>query len=131
PVGGSTKSINVRIVAATNSNLEEAINHGEFREDLYYRLAVLPISIPPLRERADDIPVLAQHFIQKYSDSRDLRLSSSAIKTMQDYSWPGNVRELENLMQRLVILARNNEISKSDLPPHIQLCKKRVKRPSL
>lgn len=121
PVGGNSKIVNARIVAATNSNLEEAIQQGMFREDLYYRLAVLPLTIPPLRERVEDIPILANHFIRKYSDGRDLRLSSSAIRTMQNYSWPGNVRELENLMQRLVILARNNEISKSDLPPYIQL----------
>lgn len=121
PVGGATKKVNARIIAATNSDLEKAINNGRFREDLYYRLAVLPLSIPPLRERVDDIPVLAQHFIHKYSDGRELRLSISALKTIQNYSWPGNVRELENLMQRLVVLTRNNEISKSELPPHIQL----------
>jgi two-component system NtrC family response regulator len=121
PVGGSTKGVNVRIIAATNADLERDVSSGAFREDLYYRLAVLPLTIPPLRERVDDISVLAQHFIRKYSDGREMRLSEAALQVMQKYPWPGNVRELENLIQRLVILSRNDRISKSDLPLHIQL----------
>ncbi len=120
PVGGSVKTIHVRIIAATNCNLEELMEQGQFRSDLYYRLAVLPLTLPSLRERPEDIPLLAQHFLNRYAEGRNLKLSSETLEVMQNYSWPGNVRELENLMQRLAILARTELIHKEDLPMHVQ-----------
>lgn len=125
PVGGSAKAVNVRIIAATNCNLEELIEQGQFRSDLYYRLAVLPLILPPLRERPEDIALLAQHFLSRHAEGRNLQFSSDVIEVMQNYSWPGNVRELENLVQRLVILARRELIGKEDLPVHVQACKGR------
>ncbi len=125
PVGGSPKAINVRIIAATNCNLEELIEQGQFRSDLYYRIAVLPLTLPSLRERPEDIALLAQHFLNRYAEGRNLQLSLEAMAVMQNYSWPGNVRELENLMQRLSILARREMIDKEDLPIHVQACNRR------
>ena len=123
PVGGPAKAVNVRIIAATNSNLEELIEQGQFRSDLYYRLAVLPLTLPSLRERPEDIALLAQHFLNRYAEGRNLHLSSEVMEVMQNYSWPGNVRELENLIQRLAILARRESIDKADLPMHVQVCR--------
>ncbi|MBW2148954.1 MAG: sigma-54-dependent Fis family transcriptional regulator [Deltaproteobacteria bacterium] len=118
---GGTKSIRVdiRIIAATHRNLEEEIQKGNFREDLYYRLNVIPIIIPPLRERKSDIPLLIQHFLQRFNgaSSRKIKgISNEALKILVEYHWPGNVRELENLIERFVILADESEISKKDLP---------------
>lgn len=127
PVGGFAKAVNARIITATNRNLEELIERGRFRSDLYYRLAVLPLTLPPLRERPEDILLLAQHFLNRYTVNRDLQLSSAVIEVLQSYPWPGNVRELENLMQRLAILAREEMIDKEDLPMHIQICNKNHK----
>ncbi len=124
PVGGSTKSVNVRIIAATNCNLEKLIEQGRFRSDLYYRLAVLPLTLPALRERPEDVVLLTQHFLSMYAESRNLHFSSEALEVIQNYPWPGNVRELENLVQRLAILARRELIDKEDLPMHIQCCDK-------
>ncbi|MFW1678130.1 sigma 54-interacting transcriptional regulator [Pontibacter sp. JAM-7] len=116
-----TRKIDVRIIAATNESLEEAIKEGRFRADLYYRLNVYPIQIPPLRQRQEDIPVLIDHFLEKYQayyKKRVSGLSDMAQKAMREYSWPGNVRELENLIERGLILTDNGEsISAQSLFP--------------
>ncbi len=118
---GGTSSIktNARIVAATNANLEEKIAEGKFREDLYYRLNVIPINLPSLRERKEDIPILAKYFFEKYRkehNSAVKEITDSAMNILMNYGWPGNVRELENIMERLVILCRGKKLMTSDLP---------------
>lgn len=113
------KAIDIRILAATHRDLKKAILDGNFREDLYYRLAVLPIILLPLRQRIDDIPLLAQHFLQKYSainSSRILGFSESAIKKLMSMDWPGNIRELENLVERIVVLTPHPIIQEEDIP---------------
>jgi len=115
PVGGTTEQVDVRVIAATNRNLEEAMRNGTFREDLYYRLAVVPIEIPPLRERKEDIPALAHHFLKKLNVPADVTLTSDAIELMKTYHWPGNIRELQNVIERSVILRTSNEIRGADL----------------
>jgi two-component system response regulator PilR (NtrC family) len=114
PVGGTQEiSVDVRIISATNVNLEEKVIRGEFREDLFYRLNVIQIRIPSLRERKMDIPLLAQHFLEKYSQEsgKEIRqISSYALKVLLDYSFPGNVRELENIVERSVALETSNII---------------------
>ena len=117
---GSSKTIkvDVRIVAATNKNLRKAIQEKTFREDLFYRLSVVPIALPPLRERGKDIPELANYFLKKYNQKRGKNLtgiSQRAMKALTEYSWPGNVRELENAIERAVVLAKGNVIEPSDL----------------
>lgn len=123
-VGGTeTINLNVRIIAATNRNLEDAISENHFREDLYYRLNVFPIILPPLRERRSDIILLADHFIQKYNTlySREIkRISTAAIDMMMQYHWPGNVRELENCIERSILMARDDVIHSYTLPPSLQ-----------
>jgi DNA-binding NtrC family response regulator len=118
---GGTESINidVRIIAATNHNLEKKIKDGSFREDLYYRLNIVGIHIPPLRERKEDIVPLIDYFIHKYSqenDKTDIEISKEAIDLLMKYNYPGNVRELENAIERAVVLARTNTLSTNDLP---------------
>lgn len=114
PVGSSTiKPINVRIIAATNRVLEKEISEGRFREDLFYRLAVVPIRVPPLRERKDDVPLLVDHFLTKYSrrlGKEVQQISSYALQVLMNYDYPGNVRELENIIERGVALAGSNII---------------------
>ncbi len=114
PVGGTeTRKVNVRIIAATNRNLEEEIIAGLFREDLYYRLAVVPIRVPPLRERKGDVPLLVDHFLKKYSrllDKEVREMSSYALEVLMEYDFPGNVRELENIIERGVALESSNII---------------------
>ncbi len=113
-VGGSdTVKVNVRIICATNRNLEDEVIAGRFREDLFYRLAVVPLRLPPLRERKDDIPLLVEHFLDKYSliFQKEVReLSSYAMQVLMDYDYPGNVRELENIVERGVALENSNII---------------------
>lgn len=120
PVGSpKNKEVNVRVIAATNQNLTEAIKENRFREDLYYRLNVIPIEIPPLRERKDDIRFLLDHFLKKFNQENHkdvLELDASAYQVLLNYSWPGNVRELENLVQRLVVLKSTGVITLEDLP---------------
>jgi DNA-binding NtrC family response regulator len=120
---GSTQCITVdaRVVAATNRDLEPMIRQGLFREDLFYRLNVIPIVLPPLRERREDIPLMAEHFLARFAQrqGRVLRLTAGATDRLLRYAWPGNVRELENAMERLAILARHETIEPGDLPPHI------------
>lgn len=120
PVGGTkTIQVNVRVVAATNVNLEEAVEKNQFREDLYYRLNVIPIQIPPLRERKSDIPILLNHFIHQFSRGRSKILtgiSTEALECLLQYPWPGNIRELENLVERLTILKGEGRVEIVDLP---------------
>ena len=106
--GMETIKVDVRIIAATNCDLQQMVEDGRFREDLYYRLHVINIYLPPLRERKDDIPLLAQHFLEKYSEENDkpgMELTADALDLMMDYDWPGNVRELENVIERAVVLS--------------------------
>jgi Nif-specific regulatory protein len=117
---GGTRTLNadVRVLAATNVELEEAVKMGRFRGDLFYRLNVVPISLPPLRRRAEDIPLLLDHFLQASNKRNDknMRMSREFLDFLTRYPWPGNVRELQNLIERLVILAENEVIKVSDLP---------------
>jgi Nif-specific regulatory protein len=121
--GAATIKVDVRLIAATNRNLEDAVKAGHFREDLYYRLNVFPLHIPPLRERKSDIMLLADHFAEKYAEKNNKlikRISSSAIDLLASYSWPGNVRELENCIERAVILSSDAVIHSYNLPPSLQ-----------
>jgi DNA-binding NtrC family response regulator len=114
----------VRIIAATNTDLQIAVKQGAFRDDLYYRLNVIVVKIPPLRERPEDIPLLSEHFIKKYaeeSQSENLFLDPAAMKVLMDYDWPGNVRELENVMERAVVLSPGNRLSADLFPKNITL----------
>ena len=129
-VGGTSSiPVNTRIIAATNENLEKKIRGGKFREDLYYRLSVIPLEIPPLRNRREDIPLLVSHFLDlfKKENSRSVDISSQVVESLKEYSWPGNVRELENILKRLATLCENNIIRIEDLPPAIMKKKKGVK----
>lgn len=120
PVGGLKPiPVDVRVIAATHRNLEELVNEGKFREDLYYRLSVIPVAIPPLRERREDIPVLIEHFIRNYAKTRKksvLGFDLAAMQTLSNLTWRGNVRELENLVQHMTILHSGSNVSHSDLP---------------
>lgn len=119
-VGGEkTVSVNVRLISATNKELKKEVQRGNFREDLYYRLNVIPVDIPPLRERKNDIPLLADHFVHKLCERNKQpvpRISEQAISVMMDYPWPGNVRELQNAMQFAIVKSKNSLISQGDLP---------------
>jgi len=121
-VGGNEEiKINCRIITATNKNLKEEIKTGHFREDLYYRVSVFPINVPTLKERIDDILLLAPHFLKKYAENdKPKTISPKAMKSLLDYNWPGNIRELENAIYRATILANSNEISLEELPAEIQ-----------
>lgn len=117
-----TITVDARIIAATNRNLEELVENGEFREDLYYRLNVIPIWLPSLRERREDIPVLSEYFLNKIAEElgcEPKKLSGEAMDALIHYSWPGNIRELENVMERINILADGREVQKEDLPHYI------------
>ncbi|MBA3817918.1 MAG: sigma-54-dependent Fis family transcriptional regulator [Deltaproteobacteria bacterium] len=123
--GGKPRRIDVRIVAATNVNLGEEVKAGRFREDLYYRLNVIPVSVPPLRDRRDDISLLAQHFVQVYAEKNGKAISGcspTAIERLTEYGWPGNVRELENAIERAVVLTRagHTVIDEDALPREIR-----------
>ena len=124
PVGGTTGiSVNVRIISATNRNLENMAQQGTFREDLFYRLNVIPIWVPPLRDRGDDIPLLARHFVAQHTarlGREPLDIGPEAAEALQRFSWPGNVRELENVMERAVALCRGHRIELADLPQNVQ-----------
>jgi DNA-binding NtrC family response regulator len=119
-VGGRTsKKIDFRLIAASNDNLEELVKQGRFREDLYYRINVVPIFVPPLRERSGDLPLLVDHFLRMYctANNRPLKqLEPEALEIMEDYSWPGNVRELENVIQRLIVMSNSPVIRATHLP---------------
>ena len=119
-VGGSTPLYSdCRIIAATNVDLSEAVQEGDFREDLYYRLKVISLTLPPLRDRPDDIPLLAEYFLQHFA-SRHQRaikdLSPASMHLLVTYPWPGNVRELENTIERAVVLCKKDQVDSTDLP---------------
>ncbi len=122
-IGGTREiQVDVRWLAATNRNLEEAVRRGQFREDLYYRLKVITIEMPPLRQRIEDVPRLAEHFLGKFAERHGKRVDSilpEAMQCLQWYSWPGNVRQLENLIERLVVLAEEPTIRMRDLPKEL------------
>ena len=118
-----TIKVDVRVIAATNKNLDEAIQRGEFREDLYFRLNVIPIIVPPLHERRDDIPLLVQHFAKRISEENNLRprrFDARAIEALRRYRWRGNIRELRNTVERLMIMTSGDTVRPEDLPPDIR-----------
>ena len=123
-VGGEkTIKVDVRLIAATSRNLEELISKGKFREDLFYRLNVVPIFMPALRDRKEDIPLLIEHFLKRFNEEnkKDVFISPEALRILVDYNWHGNVRELENTIERLVIMSRNDTIKSSELPINLKL----------
>jgi len=113
--------VDVRIIAATNVDVEKAVADAKFRQDLYYRLGVVIINLPPLRERREDIPLLIERFMQSASSKagKHVEISSAAAEALSAYHWPGNVRELENLIERLVVFSRSSRIDVGDLPPTV------------
>lgn len=115
--GSKTMDVDVRLIGATNRDLATMVREGEFREDLYYRLNVIPINLPPLRERRSDIRLLAAHFLDRYAP--DKILTNDSLKLLEDYSWPGNVRELQNAIERATVLCRSKAIGPDDLPAEI------------
>ena len=119
----NTQKVNVRILAATHRNLENRVAEGLFREDLYYRLAVIPLTIPPLRDRKDDIPILVSEFFERSKRKHQkpgLSLPPRLMSCFVNYRWPGNIRELENLVERIVLLSRSDEVTESDLPENLR-----------
>ena len=119
-VGGTQNiPIDVRLIAATNKDLEHEVAEGRFREDLFYRLNVIPVHIPPLRDRREDIPLLLEHFIDKAEVDREVRVAEGAMRRLLDYSWPGNVRELENIVERCLVLGGGEELDEQCLPAQI------------
>ncbi len=116
------RKVDVRVIAATNKNLDEALKEGTFREDLFYRLNGVRLRLPPLRERPEDIPLLTQHFIRKFSkgDGQDVEVTPEALRALRTYRWSGNVRELENVVERAVLLARGGKIQVSHLPEEVR-----------
>ena len=115
--------VNVRVIAATNRNLRDMITEGTFREDLFYRLNVIHLTVPPLRERKEDIPSLIEHFLTAFTRNNGTpvhAISPEAVKLLADYAWPGNVRELENVIERLVVTGRNDTVRPDDLPMEIR-----------
>ena len=116
PLGGKIRSVDVRIIAATNQDVEHALEEGRFREDLFYRLAVIPIEMPPLRRRAEDVPLLVRHFLERFSRGNPPDISDQALACMMAYPWPGNVRELQNAVERLVVLSHGETIERQHLP---------------
>jgi two-component system response regulator HydG len=122
PVGGMAQKVDVRIIAATNKPLRKMVEEGKFREDLFYRLNVIPLTVPPLRQRPEDLHALILHFIAKYCKKNkrpNLSVSAEALRLMEHYAWPGNVRELENAIERAVILCLGHQITVDDLPPEL------------
>src|SRR5262249_45610383 len=120
--GTKTQKSDVRIIAASNRNLEEEVKAKRFREDLYYRLNVITITIPPLRSRKEDIPLLVHHFVKSYASKNKKAVNGFDEKAMQwltRHSWPGNVRELENMVERAVVLSKGNTLTQHDLPESV------------
>ncbi|NCO52863.1 MAG: sigma-54-dependent Fis family transcriptional regulator [Deltaproteobacteria bacterium] len=118
PVGGTPESVDVRVIAATNRELELEMEQGRFRDDLYYRLAVVPLRIPALREREGDIPLLLKFFLQKHAGSK-VQVDPEVIEKLTHYAWPGNVREMENVVEQMLILRADDRLGIDDLPPRI------------
>ena len=131
PVGGSkTIKANVRVIAATHRDLEEEVQKGNFREDLFYRLYVIPMALPPLKEKKSDLPLLVSHFLDLFCQEKkrdSVTISNEALEIFMNYSWPGNVRELKNLIERLVVLSESYEITPRDLPKKL----KTIERPEI
>lgn len=117
--GGEPKKLDFRIIAATNLDMSKSVSEGLFREDLYYRLAVIPLHLPPLRERTEDIPLLLRHFCLKHG-GLDVSFSKEATAMLESYGWPGNVRELENLVERLLIMRSSNILTLNDIPDNVR-----------
>lgn len=120
---GGGRIVNVRIITATNRNLRDMIGQGVFREDLFYRLNVIHIAVPPLRDRRDDIPILTEHFIARFREANDspiTEIAPNAMKALTEYSWPGNVRELENVIERLVVTVERDVVRLEDLPSEVR-----------
>jgi len=128
-------SVNVRVIAATNKDLAVEVEKGAFREDLFYRLQVIPIHLPPLRARRSDIPLLVQHFLEKQNlkYSRTIQLAAETMVYLWEYDWPGNVRELENLVERVVVLSDNGQVGPEDLPSYVRssISEKKIPHPAL
>jgi two-component system response regulator PilR (NtrC family) len=124
-VGSNSETqVEVRVIAATNRDLAESIRAGTFREDLFYRINVIPITLPPLRQRREDIALLVEHFITKYSKTLGVpqkRISADAMRLIEKYSWPGNVRELENVIERMIALEASDVLTTKSLPEHVLL----------
>jgi DNA-binding NtrC family response regulator len=137
PVGSDRSvKVDVRVIAASNRDLGNEVEKGRFREDLFYRLQVIPVLLPPLRERRSDIPVLVQHFLDKYNskhEGRQCHVADDAMVHLWEYDWPGNVRELENLIERMVVLSEDGFIRVDNLPPNIRsfISEKKIPRPTL
>ncbi|TMA49640.1 MAG: AAA family ATPase [Deltaproteobacteria bacterium] len=137
PVGADRVfKVDVRVLAASNKDLAAEVEEGNFREDLFYRLQVIPIVMPPLRERRSDIPLLTSHFLEKHNrkrSGRPARIAEEAMVHLWEYDWPGNVRELENLLERLVILSEDGLIGVEHLPPSMRsfISEKKIPRPTL
>jgi transcriptional regulator with PAS, ATPase and Fis domain len=135
PVGSDRAfKVDVRVIAATNKDLALQVERGLFREDLYYRLEVIPITLPPLRERRSDIPLLVKHFLDRHNQKRSdlqVNITEEAMVHLWEYDWPGNVRELENLLERLVILSEDGVVRIENLPPNIRsfISEKKIPRP--
>jgi two-component system NtrC family response regulator len=110
---------NVRVISATNKDIEKITTSGQFREDLYYRLSVVPLTIPPLRERKEDIPFLIEHFIHKFREGETVPVASEVLQTFQKYQWPGNIRELENTVERALVLGTGRQITIQHIPAHL------------
>jgi len=120
--GSESRKVDVRVIAATNRDLESFVQQGDFREDLYYRLAVVPIHLPPLSRRKEEIPDLVYHFLERHRDRLGVKVESvspEAMEALLGYPWPGNIRELENLLERIAVLADGTEIRAADLPEDI------------
>ncbi|HVE70887.1 MAG TPA: sigma-54 dependent transcriptional regulator [Thermoanaerobaculia bacterium] len=124
-VGSNVEApVDVRVIAATNRDLDDSIREGTFREDLFYRINVIPITLPPLRQRREDIPLLVDHFIEKFSTRMDIqrkRISADAMRAIEKYHWPGNVRELENVIERMIALEPSEVLTTKSLPEHVLL----------
>ena len=128
-------SVNVRVIASTNKDLQQEVEKSAFREDLFYRLQVIPLHLPPLRARRSDIPLLVQHFLEKHNRKygREMIIEKEALIYLWEYDWPGNVRELENLLERLVVLNESNVLAPTDLPPYVRsfIAEKKLPHPRL
>jgi transcriptional regulator with PAS, ATPase and Fis domain len=129
PVGSNDqRQIDARVVAATSRNLEEMVREGEFREDLYYRLNVITILIPPLRNRREDIPLLVDHFLSSLGEANgkpEMKLSPELFRFFETYDWPGNVRQLRNCLESMIVMARDNTLNMSDLPATMDISNSR------
>ncbi|SYZ72345.1 Acetoacetate metabolism regulatory protein AtoC [Candidatus Zixiibacteriota bacterium] len=118
PVGSEKgREIDIRLIASTNVDLTARVREGRFREDLFYRLNIIPLNVPPLRERIDDLPVLVREFLRRFAPEKNIDLDEKLMDRLENYDWPGNIRELENLMERMIILRKADHLTLGDLPP--------------